>query len=92
MKDHDHALPGTLAVLMVILYVVFFSLGLGAVPWCVAYAFDWLFLPITPFLSHLISSHKVDDVGDFPVERPWHGVQFGDASQLVVRVCSDGEL
>eukprot|EP00048_Salpingoeca_helianthica_P015893 m.229221 g.229221 ORF g.229221 m.229221 type:complete len:497 (+) comp17699_c0_seq1:1102-2592(+) len=33
MKDHGHDISGVLAVLMVIAYVIFFSLGLGAVPW-----------------------------------------------------------
>ena len=35
MKDHDYEMSGILAVLMVILYMAFFSLGLAAVPWCV---------------------------------------------------------
>lgn len=33
MTDHGHSVPGLLAVFTLILYIVFFSLGLGAIPW-----------------------------------------------------------
>jgi hypothetical protein len=33
MKDNGHPINGALAVLMIVLYMAFFAIGLGAVPW-----------------------------------------------------------